>query len=122
MRPLGYKPRGSQAASPYRPGARPNGPNERANIIMTSHKTAGADNAAPPWATAALVLPDGTVFWGKGIGASRAAVGEVCFNPSMTGYQEIITDPSYMAQIVAFTFPHVGNVGANVEDIEQMSG
>src|SRR5690349_12475221 len=68
-------------------------------IIMTSPKTAGANDAAPRWATAALVLADGTVFWGKGVGAAGHAVGEVCFNTSMTGYQEIITDPSYAGQI-----------------------
>ncbi len=88
---------------------------------MTSAKTAGADNAAPRWATAALVLGDGSVFWGKGVGAPKAAVGEVCFNTSMTGYQEIITDPSYAGQIITFTFPHVGNVGTNVEDIESVN-
>src|SRR6476469_2557173 len=86
--------------------------------IMTSSQTAGAETAAPRWATAALVLADGAVFWGKGVGASRQAVGEVCFNTSMTGYQEIITDPSYAAQIITFTFPHIGNVGANYEDLE----
>src|ERR1700704_5445782 len=85
---------------------------------MTSTKTAGADNAAPRWATAALVLADGAVFWGKGVGAARHAVGEVCFNTSMTGYQEIVTDPSYAGQIITFTFPHIGNVGANREDVE----
>jgi carbamoyl-phosphate synthase small subunit len=75
--------------------------------------------AAPPrGATAALVLADGAVFWGHGIGAAGAAVGEVCFNTAMTGYQEILTDPSYAGQIVTFTFPHIGNVGANLEDIE----
>ena len=72
----------------------------------------------PPGATAALVLADGTVFWGRGIGAAGAAVGEVCFNTSMTGYQEILTDPSYAGQIITFTFPHIGNVGTNHEDIE----
>ncbi len=85
---------------------------------MTSTKTAGAKDAAPRWATAALVLADGAVFWGQGIGAAGHAVGEVCFNTSMTGYQEIITDPSYAGQIITFTFPHIGNVGANGEDIE----
>jgi carbamoyl-phosphate synthase small subunit len=75
-----------------------------------------------PGATGVLVLADGTVLQGVGVGAVGSAVGEVCFNTAMTGYQEILTDPSYMAQIVAFTFPHVGNVGVNVEDIEQMSG
>jgi carbamoyl-phosphate synthase small subunit len=74
--------------------------------------------APPPGATAALVLADGTVLWGRGIGATGRAIGEVCFNTSMTGYQEIMTDPSYAGQIVTFTFPHIGNVGANPEDIE----
>ncbi len=68
--------------------------------------------------TAALVLADGTVFRGYGLGAAASATGEVCFNTSMTGYQEILTDPSYAGQLIAFTFPHVGNVGANDEDIE----
>ena len=72
----------------------------------------------PPGATAALVLGDGTVFWGRGIGAAGTRVGEVCFNTSMTGYQEILTDPSYAGQIITFTFPHIGNVGANLEDLE----
>jgi len=72
----------------------------------------------PPGATAALVLGDGSVFWGRGVGAAGVAVGEVCFNTSMTGYQEIMTDPSYAGQIITFTFPHIGNVGANAEDIE----
>jgi carbamoyl-phosphate synthase small subunit len=75
-----------------------------------------------PGVTGVLVLADGTVLQGLGVGAVGEAVGEVCFNTAMTGYQEILTDPSYMAQIIAFTFPHVGNVGTNVEDIEQMSG
>jgi len=75
-----------------------------------------------PGCTGVLVLADGTVLQGIGVGATGAAVGEVCFNTAMTGYQEILTDPSYMAQIVAFTFPHVGNVGTNLEDLEQMSG
>jgi carbamoyl-phosphate synthase small subunit len=72
--------------------------------------------------TGVLVLADGTVLQGVGVGATGEAVGEVCFNTAMTGYQEILTDPSYMAQIIAFTFPHVGNVGTNIEDIEQVSG
>ena len=75
-----------------------------------------------PGATGVLALADGTILQGVGVGAVGEAVGEVCFNTAMTGYQEILTDPSYMAQIVAFTFPHVGNVGTNIEDIEQMSG
>ncbi|MEE8534479.1 MAG: glutamine-hydrolyzing carbamoyl-phosphate synthase small subunit, partial [Kiloniellales bacterium] len=74
--------------------------------------------ARPRTATAALALADGTVLWGRGVGAAGTAVGEVCFNTSMTGYQEILTDPSYAGQIIAFTFPHIGNVGANPEDIE----
>lgn len=75
-----------------------------------------------PGVTGVLVLANGTVLQGLGVGAVGDAVGEVCFNTAMTGYQEILTDPSYMSQIVAFTFPHMGNVGVNVEDIEQMSG
>ena len=74
--------------------------------------------SAPRGATGALVLHDGTAIWGKGIGATGSALGEVCFNTSMTGYQEIMTDPSYAGQIITFTFPHVGNVGTNPEDIE----
>src|ERR1700730_14654361 len=72
----------------------------------------------PPGATAALVLADGRIFLCRGVGAAAVGVGEVCFNNSMTGYQEIMTDPSYAGQIVTFTFPHIGNVGANAEDIE----
>ena len=72
--------------------------------------------------TGVLALADGTVLQGFGVGAVGEAVGEVCFNTAMTGYQEILTDPSYMAQIVAFTFPHIGNTGTNVEDLEQISG
>jgi carbamoyl-phosphate synthase small subunit len=72
----------------------------------------------PAGANAALVLGDGRVFWGKGIGAAGTNVGEVCFNTSMTGYQEILTDPSYAGQIITFTFPHIGNTGTNSEDLE----
>ncbi|MFN4144005.1 glutamine-hydrolyzing carbamoyl-phosphate synthase small subunit [Aestuariivirga sp.] len=71
-----------------------------------------------PRVTAVLVLADGTVIEGEGVGAEGAAVGEVCFNTAMTGYQEVLTDPSYAGQIVTFTFPHIGNVGTNDEDIE----
>jgi len=71
-------------------------------------------------ATGVLVLADGTVLSGIGVGATGSALGEVVFNTSMTGYQEILTDPSYMSQILAFTFPHIGNVGVNLEDIEQI--
>ena len=75
-----------------------------------------------PWTetltTARLVLDDGMVIEGYGLGATGAAVGEVCFNTAITGYQEILTDPSYAGQIITFTFPHIGNVGANNEDTE----
>ncbi len=77
-----------------------------------------------PWTTEAptalLVLADGTVIEGRGLGAMGSAVGEVCFNTALTGYQEVLTDPSYASQIVTFTFPHIGNVGANGEDIEDL--
>ena len=68
--------------------------------------------------TAALTLSDGSVFWGNGIGIKGTTFGEVCFNTSMAGYQEILTDPSYAGQIITFTFPHIGNVGVNLEDAE----
>ena len=77
-----------------------------------------SSHAQPKGATGVLVLADGTVIWGRGFGATGSAVGEVCFNTAMTGYQEVMTDPSYAAQIVTFTFPHIGNVGTNDEDIE----
>ncbi|WP_113155736.1 glutamine-hydrolyzing carbamoyl-phosphate synthase small subunit [Nitratireductor sp. OM-1] len=77
-----------------------------------------------PWSTtrptALIVLADGTVIEGKGIGAGGEAIGELCFNTALTGYQEVLTDPSYAGQIVTFTFPHIGNVGANDEDIEDL--
>jgi carbamoyl-phosphate synthase small subunit len=76
---------------------------------------------AEPPATAVLVLADGAVLEGAGFGASGRAVGEVCFNTAMTGYQEILTDPSYAGQIITFTFPHIGNVGTNEEDIESVN-
>ncbi|WP_265517105.1 glutamine-hydrolyzing carbamoyl-phosphate synthase small subunit [Nitratireductor luteus] len=78
-----------------------------------------------PWneikPTALLVLADGTVLEGRGLGATGEAVAEVCFNTALTGYQEILTDPSYAGQIVTFTFPHIGNVGANEEDVEDLN-
>lgn len=80
--------------------------------------SAASTPAQPKDATGVLVLADGTIIWGRGFGASGSAVGEVCFNTAMTGYQEVMTDPSYAAQIVTFTFPHIGNVGANAEDVE----
>ena len=82
---------------------------------------AETDPARPDGATGVLVLADGTVLWGRGFGAEGAAVGEVCFNTAMTGYQEVMTDPSYAGQIVTFTFPHIGNAGANAEDIEAIN-
>ncbi|MEX3012027.1 glutamine-hydrolyzing carbamoyl-phosphate synthase small subunit [Hoeflea sp. TYP-13] len=71
--------------------------------------------------TALLVLSDGTVIEGHGLGATGAIEAEVCFNTALTGYQEILTDPSYAGQIVTFTFPHIGNIGANGEDIEDLN-
>ncbi len=89
---------------------------------MSGDTTKNAPNAGAAMfaarKTAVLVLADGTVFEGTGFGAETRAVGEVCFNTAMTGYQEILSDPSYAGQIVAFTFPHIGIVGANEEDIE----
>src|ERR1051325_5476689 len=87
-------------------------------IPTTAERPAGAISRGQ---TARLVLADGTVFEGSGFGAETAAVGEVCFNTAMTGYQEILTDPSYAGQIVAFTFPHIGIVGTNAEDIESLT-
>jgi carbamoyl-phosphate synthase small subunit len=81
-----------------------------------------ASDTPKPWTdaplTGRLVLADGTVIAGHGLGATGSAVGEVCFNTAMTGYQEILTDPSYAGQIITFTFPHIGNVGTNREDTE----
>ncbi len=74
-----------------------------------------------PKPTALLVLADGTVLEGSGFGATGHAVGEVCFNTAMTGYEEILTDPSYAGQIITFTFPHIGNVGTNEDDIETVN-
>lgn len=76
---------------------------------------------APSGATGVLVLASGEVVWGRGFGAEGQAVGEVCFNTAMTGYQEVMTDPSYAGQIINFTFPHIGNVGANPEDVEALN-
>src|SRR6201987_1631674 len=76
-------------------------------------------NEMPP--TGLLVLADGQVIEGVGLGATGHAVGEVCFNTAMTGYEEILTDPSYAGQIITFTFPHIGNVGTNEEDIETVN-
>lgn len=86
----------------------------------TGAHAGGHAGAAPPRPApnAALVLDDGSVFMGFGAGAHGVAVGEVCFNTSYTGYQEILSDPSYAGQIITFTFPHIGNVGVNAEDVE----
>ena len=93
------------------PGTGPVAPQETQTMPDT--------HAAPDGATACLVLADGTVFWGRGFGAHSAGIpAEVCFNTGMTGYQETLTDPSYAGQIIAFTFPHIGNVGTNGADIE----
>ncbi|MCU0911489.1 MAG: carbamoyl-phosphate synthase small subunit [Rhodobacteraceae bacterium] len=73
---------------------------------------------ARPKPTACIALADGTLFYGQGFGGTGEAVAELCFNTAMTGYQEIMTDPSYAGQVVTFTFPHIGNVGVNDEDDE----
>src|ERR1700727_852931 len=76
---------------------------------------------ADPAPTALLVLANGLTIEGYGFGAAGSAVGEVCFNTAMTGYEEILTDPSYAGQIITFTFPHIGNVGTNEDDIETVN-
>ena len=86
---------------------------------MNGKQDAGGWSEPAP--TALLVLADGTVLEGVGFGAAGHAVGEVCFNTAMTGYEEILTDPSYAGQIITFTFPHIGNVGTNEEDIETIN-
>ena len=92
---------------------------------MPTQPQTGAPKTAQEWddptPTALLVLADGTVLEGIGFGATGHAVGEVCFNTAMTGYEEILTDPSYAGQIITFTFPHIGNVGTNEEDIETVN-
>ena len=87
---------------------------------MTPSDTAIAEADKPGEAlgtrpTACLALADGTIFLGRGFGATGEAVGELCFNTAMTGYQEVMTDPSYAGQIVAFTFPHIGNTGTRLK-------
>lgn len=83
----------------------------------------GVPSEVPPGATAVLMLADGTALWGRGFGAHTAGarVGEVCFNTGVTGYQETITDPSYAGQHIVFTFPHIGNVGVNPDDMEAVN-
>ena len=96
---------------PTKSSSRPANPTTGSGVVTT-----------PAWTeqtmTARLVLADGTVIEGTGLGATGHAAGELCFNTAITGYQEILTDPSYAGQIITFTFPHIGNVGANDEDIE----
>jgi carbamoyl-phosphate synthase small subunit len=116
-------------------GARLRAPKIAAHVrASASQSTVGEPNmttaftgtSTGPWpapgqerpTTARLVLADGTVIEGQGLGATGTAVGEVCFNTAITGYQEILTDPSYAGQIITFTFPHIGNVGTNVDDGE----
>src|SRR5258705_1090770 len=89
------------------------------NALMTTTENASAWPDMVP--TALLVLADGTVLEAFGLGAEGQAVGEVCFNTAMTGYEEILTDPSYAGQLITFTFPHIGNVGTNDEDIETVN-
>ena len=72
----------------------------------------------PSDASAVILFADGTTFFGRGFGAETTSVGEICFNTAMTGYQETLTDPSYAGQIITFTFPHIGNVGTNPDDLE----
>jgi carbamoyl-phosphate synthase small subunit len=91
--------------------------------VSTADAVSGANAKGwiEPKATAVLVLADGTVIKGEGLGATGEASGEVCFNTAMTGYQEILTDPSYAGQIITFTFPHIGNVGVNEDDVETVN-
>src|SRR6478672_11776041 len=98
---------GAQPASKPRPGA--------------TAEAFPKESWTEPKPTALLVLADGTVVEGVGFGATGHAVGEVCFNTAMTGYEEILTDPSYAGQIITFTFPHIGNVGTNEDDIETVN-
>ncbi len=106
----GSSPAMTRGESAVKPATR-----RRAETCMTLDQDNGWKK---PLHTGVLVLASGEVIEGYGLGAVGEAVGEVCFNTAMTGYQEILTDPSYAAQIVTFTFPHIGNVGTNDEDIE----
>ena len=92
---------------------------DRRNRRMNGRQDAGRLVGARP--DRVLVLADGTVLEGTGFGATGSAVGEVCFNTAMSGYEEILTDPSYAGQIITFTFPHIGNVGTNEEDVETVN-
>src|SRR5450631_312316 len=88
---------------------------------MTDASSAHSAPAEKVFSRGGLMLADGTFFEGTGFGAVGSAIGEVCFNTAMTGYQEILSDPSYAGQIIAFTFPHIGIVGTNDEDIETVT-
>ena len=90
-------------------------------MLQDKDTTGSSGGWEEPRATAVLVLQDGTVLEGFGIGATGEATGELCFNTSMTGYQEILTDPSYSDQIITFTFAHIGNVVTNEEHIEDVN-
>ncbi|MBB4264981.1 glutamine-hydrolyzing carbamoyl-phosphate synthase small subunit [Roseospira visakhapatnamensis] len=90
-------------------------------MTSSSSFSGGDPTLGPAGATAALILADGSVLWGHGLGAVGETGGEVVFNTGMTGYQEVMTDPSYAGQIITFTFPHIGNVGANPEDVEAIT-
>ena len=88
---------------------------------MTSAHTENIpQHSDAPWANAVLVLADGAVFFGHGVGAIGSTIGEICFNTGLTGYQEVLTDPSYAGQIITFTFPHIGNIGTTTEDDESL--
>ena len=80
-----------------------------------------APTPVPKGATGALVFADGRVVWGQGFGAEGAEVAELCFHTAMTGYQEVMTDPSFAKQAICFTFPHIGNVGANNVDLRGLT-
>lgn len=95
--------------------------NQDPNTKFNSDELSKNGSKSPEKATGAIALADGTIVYGRGSGATGIAVGELCFNTAITGYQEILTDPSYCDQIVMFTFPHVGNVGANEDDNEESS-
>ena len=86
--------------------------------VIHLQKIDKAKNWSLPNFNAVIILSDGTIYKGIGCGAYGTSTGEICFNTSMTGYQEILSDPSYSNQIITFTFPHIGNVGVNMEDIE----
>ena len=98
----------------------PNAPATTDGTILSARTPADdhLNPTRPKGCNAALVLGDGSVFWGHGAGKQGVALGEVCFNTALTGYQETMTDPSYAGQIITFTFPHIGNVGVNFEDVE----